>query len=271
MQLSIDDARLDVTDEGHGPALVLLHGFPLAKEAWDAQAAALAANARVVRFDLRGLGTSSVTMGPYLMESLASDVAGVLDALGIERATVAGHSLGGYVAFAFFRLFSERCAGLGIACSRANADDAATAAGRESLATRAELEGIAPIAEAFVPRYFAPSVLRERPDLVARAHALIAPTSPLGAAAMLRGMAARVSSEDLFDEIDVPVRVIAGIDDVFVSVDRMAEIANGIRGAKLDVLACGHFPLWELPEATTASLAGLLDDVAAATARGARA
>ena len=270
MQLSIDDARFDVTDAGSGPAIVLLHGFPLAKEAWDAQADGLAKHARVVRFDLRGLGKSSVPMGPYLMESLASDVAAILDTLGIERATIAGHSLGGYVAFAFYRLFTERCAGLGIVCSRANADDDATAAGREALATRAEVEGIAPIAEAFVPRYFAPSIATTRPDLLARAHALIAPTDPRGAAAMLRGMAARVSSEDIFDEIDIPVRVIAGRHDAFVSVELMREISDGIRGAKLDVLECGHFPLWEKPDETSASLAGLLHDVAATNDRGAR-
>ncbi|GAC1555063.1 MAG: alpha/beta fold hydrolase [Vulcanimicrobiaceae bacterium] len=269
MQLSFDDARFDVTVDGNGSAIVLLHGFPLAKEAWDAQAAALAAHARVVRFDLRGLGKSSVPMGPYLMESLASDVAGVLDALDITRATIVGHSLGGYVAFAYYRLFAERCAGLGIVCSRATADDAATAANREALAVRAEAEGIAPIAEAFVSRYFAPSVATERPELLARAHTLVAPTDPAGAAAMLRGMAARVSSENLFEEIDVPVRVVAGTQDALVSADLTRAIATGIRGAKLDELDCGHFPLWELPDATTASLEGLLRDVAAAN--GARA
>ena len=265
MQLKIDDAMLDVLDEGSGDAIVLLHGFPLAKEAWDAQAVALARYARVVRIDLRGLGKSSVPMGPYLMESLASDVAGVLDTLGIARATIVGHSLGGYVAFAFYRLFAERCAGLGIVCSRATADDAATAASREALATRAEAEGIAPVANAFVARYFAPSVATERPDLFARAHAMIASTDPKGAAAMLRGMAARVASDDLFDEIDVPVHVIAGTQDAFVCVDLMRSIAQGIRGATLDVLDCGHVPLWEMPDATTASLEALV-----AATRGAR-
>ncbi len=268
MQLKIDDVTLDVLDEGRGDAIVLLHGFPLAKEAWDAQAAALVRHARVVRIDLRGLGKSSVPMGPYLMELLASDVAGVLDALDITRATMVGHSLGGYVAFAFYRLFAERCTGLGIVCSRATADDAATAASREALATRAEAEGIAPVADAFVARHFAPSVASERPELLVRARAMIAPTDPTGAAAMLRGMAARVASDDLFEEIEIPVRVIAGTQDAFVSLDLMRAIANGIRGAKLDVLDCGHVPLWELPDATTASLEALVADVA--TARVAR-
>ena len=264
MQYTLDDARFDVLDRGSGPAIVLLHGFPLAKETWDAQATALEARARVVRFDLRGLGTTDATPGPYLMEALASDVAGILDALGIERAVVAGHSLGGYVAFAFYRLFAERCAGLGIVGSRASADDAATAAARYDLADRAERDGMGPVADAFLPRYFAPETYRDRPGLVERARAIVAATKPGGAAAMLRGMAARVSSDDLFDEIAVPVRVIAGEHDAFVTVDALRTISDGIRGAALDVLPCGHFPQYEAPDDLTRSLDALLGDAATA-------
>lgn len=266
MQLTIDGAYFDVLDEGRGTAVVLLHGFPLAKESWRMQAAALAPHARTIRIDLRGLGRSEVTMGPYLMETLASDVAGVLDTLGIERAVVVGHSLGGYVAFAFHRLFAERCLGLGIVCSRATPDTPEQAATRDALAVRAEREGMAPVVDAFVDRYFAPAIYGERPDLVAAAREMALRTQPSGAAAMLRGMAERVGSEDLFAEIAVPVRVVAGASDAFVDVATMRAIAEGIRGAKLDILDCGHLPLWELPDATTASLEGLLADVAASGA-----
>ncbi len=263
MQLTIDEVRFDVLDEGRGTALVLLHGFPLAKESWDAQAAALTEHARVIRIDLRGLGGSSVPLGPYLMETLASDVAGVLDALHVERAIVAGHSLGGYVAFAFYRLFAERCRGLGFVASRATPDDGAAAAAREALAARAETEGMAPVVESFVGRYFAPAVYHYRPELVTRAREMCLRTDSRGAAAMLRGMAQRVSSEDLFEEIDVPVRVLAGAEDAIVDVAAMRAIADGIRGAKLDVVAAGHFPQWEAPDATAAALHALVRDVAA--------
>ena len=257
MELAFDGVRFDAIDEGKGPAIVLLHGYPLAKETWDAQARALAARARVVRFDLRGLGRSSVPPGPYLMEVLAGDVAAVLDALGIERATIVGHSLGGYVAFAFYRMFAERCRGLGIVCSRASADDSATANARLALAERAENEGIEPVADAFVPRYFAPDVYERRPDFVSRARAIVAATAPRGAAAMLRGMAARVASTDLFAEIEVPVVVVSAMRDAIVAIGEGPVIANGIRGAKLHVIDCGHFPQWEAPEALDAALAAL--------------
>lgn len=258
MQLTLDGARFDVRDEGTGSAVVLLHGFPLAKETWDVQAAHLRGSARVVRMDLRGLGASEVTPGPYLMETLASDVAGVLDLLGIERAAVVGHSLGGYVAFAFYRLFAERCLGLGIVGSRPTDDAPEVAAARLELATRAEAEGMAPIAEAFVPRYFAPAFYARSPAAVGLARATIERTDARGAAAMLRGMAARVSSEDLLAEIDVPVRIVAGAEDAFVAPAILAAMAARIPRAELDVLPCGHFPQMEAPDALSASLDRLL-------------
>jgi len=192
------------------------------------------------------------------METLASDVSDVMDALGIKRAAIVGHSLGGYVALAFYRLFSERCAGLGLVATRANADDAATLASREDLAQRTEREGIGPVVESYLPRYFAPETYRERPELVNRARAILEATDPNGAAAHLRGMAMRVSSEDILGEIDVPARLVAGKSDAFVPLSLFEATAAAIRGAKLDVLDCGHFPLYEAPDELSDALAALV-------------
>jgi pimeloyl-ACP methyl ester carboxylesterase len=94
--------------------------------------------------------------------------------------------------------------------------------------------------------------------LVERARAVVAACDPNGAAALLRGMALRVSSEDVLGEIEIPVRVVAGTSDAFVPLELAQKTAAAIPGAKLDVLDCGHFPLYEAPEAVTASLEALL-------------
>ena len=253
------DARLSVCDEGRGPAIVLLHGFLLSLDSWDAQAATLARRARVVRLDFRGHGASDAPPGPYLMESLAGDVADVLDALSIERAAIVGHSLGGYVAFAFYRMFAERCTALGLVSTRAAADDDPTAKARYELADRVEREGIAPAVDAFAGRSLAPQTYADRPDIAARLVAMNERTNPVGAAAMLRGMAARVSSEDLFEEIDVPVQIVAGTEDAVIPFALAQAMASAIRGAELETLASGHVPLFETPDAVAASLDRLLE------------
>ena len=100
MQQTIDGLRLAYDDAGSGDALVLLHGFPLDRTIWDVQFAALAQRCRVIRVDARGSGESECGAGPALMETLAGDLYGLLDALDVGRAIVAGHSMGGYIALA---------------------------------------------------------------------------------------------------------------------------------------------------------------------------
>jgi pimeloyl-ACP methyl ester carboxylesterase len=259
MRLQIDEAALDVLDEGgDGPALLMLHPFPLSKEVWDEPAAALAARARVIRLDLRGCGASSAPPGPYLMEALAGDVASVLDALGVERAVVVGNSLGVMVALAFYRMFAERVLALGLLCGRAGADSAAAAHARGELAAAVECQGMRVLEEFYLERLFAPESVHERPDLRERARTMIERYDPRGAAAVLRGMALRVDNADLLGEIDVPVSVIAGALDQFIPVHEMQAVAAAIPAASFDVLDCGHVPALEAPAALGALLELLL-------------
>ncbi|MBV8074464.1 MAG: alpha/beta fold hydrolase, partial [Candidatus Eremiobacteraeota bacterium] len=192
---------LAYADAGSGTPLVLIHGFPLDHSIWDEVGAALERHGRIVRPDLRGLGASTVTpAGTTLMETLASDVAALLDALGIERATLAGHGLGGYVALAFYRMYRERVDGLALVASGVGADAPQAAADRLALADRVEREGSAPLVERF----------GRKPQM----RTLIERTDPAGAAAILRGMAARVDSSDLLDDVDIPFLLLDGFGDL---------------------------------------------------------
>ena len=82
---------------------MLAHGFPLDNGMWDAQLSGLADRCFVIAPDLRGHGRSDVPTGSYSMEQHADDLAALLDALRIEKAIVAGLSMGGYVALAFWK------------------------------------------------------------------------------------------------------------------------------------------------------------------------
>ncbi|HVR47028.1 MAG TPA: alpha/beta hydrolase [Candidatus Binatia bacterium] len=249
MQVLTDDgARIDARVDGSAAsrAVVLIHGFPFARAIWDAQNDALATIARVVRLDLRGAGKSSVPDGPYLMERLAADVATLLDALGIERAALIGHSMGGYVALAFARMFTERVSHLALVASRLAADSPEQAAARRELADRTERAGaIEPVVEAYLPRLLARDTRRE---VVERACAIARQTNPSGAAATLRGMALRSPSDDIAADLDLPVLVIAGGRDVVVPIEESRDVAR--RFARARVVECGesaHLPMLEEP------------------------
>lgn len=253
---SVDGAEIDVIADGNGDAIVLIHGFPLTREIWNSQAAELAQAHRAIRPDLRGMGRSSVTDGPYLMETLAGDIAAVLDNLSIDRAAIAGHSLGGFVALAFARMYTERVTRLALVCSRLAADSPEIAGFRNELADRLEREdSIEPAVEAYVPRLLSAESLRSNPELVERVRAIVRTLAPRGAAAMLRGMAQRGDSYDIAAELRMPVLIAAGAADGVVSLEEAREMVRAFPAAQLHVMErSGHLPMLEEPAALTAAL-----------------
>ncbi len=277
MIVTIDGRRIGYDDSGGaGVPVVLLHGFPLDRTVWDEQLAALApAGARVIRVDLRGCGESEASDGPALMEALAGDVAGVLDALHVERAALVGHSIGGYVALAFFRMYEERVTGLALVAShvsedasrKPNADPAQRelAAGRDTLADRLEREGTMDAAvESYLPRYFAPHVYRERPELVERARTVMQRQNPHGCAQLVRGMKERLDSHDLLEDVRVPALVIAGAEDSYLKPETLRATAAAIGGAQFVQLErVGHLPMTEAPQETANALASFAQRVRA--------
>ena len=263
MQVFTDDGVcIDVSVDGNGDdAIVLLAGFALSKSMWDEQTAALCATHRIVRPDLRGMGKSSAPNGPYLMETLAADVASVLDACGIERATIAGHSLGGYVALAFARMFTERVARLALVCSRIDADTPEAAQRRYDLVDRIEETGsIQPVVDAYLYQLLAPESAAQNPALVERVRKMLAQTPPAGAAEMLRGMAERVAADDIATDLEMPVLVIGGSLDALIPAEKTREAVAAFPHGRLVICeGSGHMPMLEDPGRVTAALRELLE------------
>src|SRR4051812_14800581 len=123
--LTVNQASLHVVDEGSGPPLLLVHGFPLDHSMWRHQIAHFAATHRVIAPDLRGFGRSSVTPGVVTMKQFADDLAAILPALGENRPVVlCGLSMGGYVAWQFVEHHPSKLAALIVCDSKAATDSA---------------------------------------------------------------------------------------------------------------------------------------------------
>jgi pimeloyl-ACP methyl ester carboxylesterase len=108
-ELSLHGHRISYRTGGSGPALLLLHGITNSSETWEHVAPRLAERFTVIAPDLLGHGGSATPRGDYSLGAHASGARDVLTALGIERATVVGHSLGGGIAMQFAYQFPERC------------------------------------------------------------------------------------------------------------------------------------------------------------------
>ena len=249
-------------DVGSGPAVVLLHGYPFNRSMWRAQVEELRKNHRVIVPDLRGHGESAVTPGPTTMESMALDVASLLESLNISRATIGGLSMGGYVALAFYRLFPLRVRALVLADTRAQADTDEGKQNREQQAEKALREGLGVIADALLPKLLAPKTVTERPDIVRRLREMMVGTQPEGAAAALRGMAVRRDQTSFLSRIISPTLILVGSNDAITPKADSELLHKEIGGSRLQILdGAGHVSNLERAEEFNRAFIKFLNDV----------
>src|SRR5215211_1349218 len=158
--LTVNNIRLAYERRGTGTPLVLLHGYPLDHHLWDEVAPLLVDAFELILPDLRGFGESSTVDSFYTMEDIASDIAALLDHLEIQKAAIAGHSMGGYVALAFARLFPERVSGLGLVSSQVLADAPDRKEGRYKSAADVSENGIGSVVATMTPKFTADEELQ---------------------------------------------------------------------------------------------------------------
>jgi pimeloyl-ACP methyl ester carboxylesterase len=107
--ISIHGNDIGYRTVGEGPVVLLIHGMAGSSETWDPILDPLSRSQTVLAPDLLGHGGSAKPRGDYSLGALASGLRDLLDALGHDRATIVGHSLGGGVAMQFAYQFPERC------------------------------------------------------------------------------------------------------------------------------------------------------------------
>jgi 3-oxoadipate enol-lactonase len=259
MLIRTNGIRLVGEDAGNGEPVLFVHAFPLNRRMWAPQVEALNDRYRCLTVDLRGFGESDAPDGPYSLEQMASDLAGLLDAEHIERVTLVGLSMGGYLAFAFWRHYADRLRALVLADTRAAADTEATRKGREELAQRAEAEGLAPVVAAQLPRLLSPAA---PPELREWVRDMIEEATPHGVAGTLRAMAGRPDSGDVLARISCPTLVIAGGDDVVTPAAEMEAMAKRIPASTFVTLpGAGHLSNLEAPAEFNAALGAFLDQL----------
>ncbi len=259
-RVALDDIELTVADAGQGPTLLLVHGFPLDHRMWHEQMAAFSPTCRVLAPDLCGFGQSGRRDGMVGMDQMADDLALLLDALGVvQPVTLCGLSMGGYVAWQFWRRHPQRLARLVLCDTRAAADGEETARGRELTARRLLAEGPPVVVQAMLERLVSPTTRADRPAVVEQLRQMMLEGNAQGMAAALRGMAVRDDALPWLAEVRVPTLAIAGADDVISPPPEMQAFAAQMPAARfVEIAAAGHMAPLEQPAAVNAALAAFL-------------
>ena len=159
----LNSLEIGYDDNGAGIPILFIHGFPHNRSLWAPQLQGLPLHARCVAADLRGFGEST-PKPPYSMDQYADDLIGLLDVLHIDKAVVAGLSMGGYVAFATWRRHAARVRGLILANTKAGADSEEARAKRRSLMDVAREQGSGAIADSMITGMLGKSTRNRRPE-----------------------------------------------------------------------------------------------------------
>ena len=249
-------------DDGPGPVVVLLHGFPLDRSIWAPQQAEVGAVYRVIAMDLRGHGQTAAPGGPYAIDDMADDVLETLDALQLTAPVVIGGlSMGGYVALSAVARHPERFRALILADTKATADTPEAAKARHELAAKVEASGATTaVVDGMLPRFFGKTTRRDRPEVVASVHDMMARTSPRAVVGALRGMAARPDRTADLARITIPTLVLVGEDDVISTPAEARAMAEALPKGRLVVIPdAGHLAPLENPKAGNAAILDFLN------------
>lgn len=210
MLAQINGITLAFSDQGTGLPLVFLHAFPLNRTMWSEQEHALSSQFRVITIDLRGHGESDSPLWRYSLDQAADDVCGLLDHLSIRHTIVVGLSMGGYIAFAFYRKYADRVKGLVLADTRAQADTEDGKRARFEMAQIAYKQGPGAIADIMIPKLLSPATIQTKLDLVRRVRMMIEGNQVSGIAGDLMAMAERPDSIPLLQQMTCPAHIIVG-------------------------------------------------------------
>ena len=244
-----DGIEIGYDDVGTGMPVAFIHGFPHNRTLWAPQVSALVDRARCIALDLRGFGESSRN-GPFTMDQYADDVAMLLRMLGIERTVVVGLSMGGYIAFAFWRRHRAMVRALVLADTRAGADSEEARAKRLSLIDLARSRGSEAVADGQIVGMIGKFTREKRPALIDDVHRMLASAPVEGISGALEAMIGRIDSTPTLATIDVPTLVVVGAEDVLTPVSEAEILHDAIRGSRLEVIEqAGHVSNLERPAA----------------------
>jgi 3-oxoadipate enol-lactonase len=222
--------------------ILWLHGFPLTSRVFEKQRAIR--GAKHLMPELPALDS---------VDDYARFAVSQLDANGIEKATIAGLSMGGYICFAMVRLFPERVGGLILLDTRETADTDEARKGRYDSIARVEQQGVQAVADAMLPKMVASDELKPA------VREIMMSTSPEYVKAALRAMATRPDSSSLLPAIAVPTLVIVGEEDTITPPADAERMASAIPGAKLvKIPGAGHLSNFEKPDAVNAAIEKML-------------
>jgi 3-oxoadipate enol-lactonase len=259
MKISANGIQVNYILDGlaGAPVVTLSHSLATDFSMWDPQLEALRARYRVLRYDTRGHGGTEAPGGTYSLPQLAADARALLAALGIAKTHWVGLSMGGMIGQTLALETPEVFSSLVLCDTSSRVPAEARPLWHERIKT-AETQGMEPLVEPTIGRWFTPPFINSRKDVVDRVRGMIRATPPRGYA----GCCEAISLLDLTDRlgaIRLPTLVVVGEDDQGTPVAASKAIQERVKGSQLEILkSAAHLSNIEQPDAFTRAVTGFL-------------
>ncbi len=248
--------------EGAGPEIVLLHGYLESLDIWRNFTGELKKKFRIISIDLPGHGQSGIISGVHTMEMMAEGVVTVLDELNIGKCILIGHSMGGYVTMAFADLFLNRLSGYILFHSTPFADTEEKKQNRNREIDLINLGRKDLIFNTNIPKAFANDNLERLKSEVEQAVQIAKNTADEGIKAVLEGMKLRRDRSEILAKSDVPVLLILGKKDNYISFNAiMSKIRLNDKGEIFVLENSGHMGFIEEMEKSLTAVTSFVKNI----------
>ncbi len=239
---------------GDGKTLILVHGFLENQKMWQDVVRLLKQDHQVLTLDLLGHGHSDGLCDIHTMEQQAMVIKNLMDKHKILKATLIGHSMGGYISLAFAEMFPEKLAGLGLLNSHPFADNAEKKEARERAIKTVQLNYEAYV-KAAIPSFFAPDNREKYKKDIQTLITEALKMTPENIIAALKGMKLRPDRSELFCKRQTyPKLWVVGKKDPLIDIEKIHDLAANCKGTDYIELSEGHMSYIENREEMPAVL-----------------
>jgi len=261
---TINDLTVSYNDEGPdgAPIIIFIHGFPFNKSMWNRQTEALKGDYRVISYDIRGFGDSDAGNSDFSIDLFVSDLLALMDTLKIDKAMLCGLSMGGYIALNAIENYPERFSAVILADTNCVADSPEAKEKRMNTIENIKKNGVENYADESIKKLFAPESFTTKAAEIAAAKAMILKTPAESLYNTLQALTERQETCSKLDEIQVPVLILVGIEDVITPPDAAHFMNKKIKLSKLYIIGhAAHLSNMENPKEFNEQLLKFLKSV----------
>lgn len=257
-----DGARIHYQVSGHGPPMLLIHGYPLSGALFARNRPALDDHYTVVTLDQRGYGQSQAPNADATIQTYAQDALALLDKLKVDKAIIGGMSMGGPIALAMYREAPQRFAGLMLIDTTARPAGPPEAGLWNGVATLVRNKGVDALPMVLTKDMLTGQTRLHDTALVDSLKGIVLKASKNGAIAGARALANRPDAQPTLGTIKVSTLIIVGVEDTIYPIDMAKAMQKAIPHAKLAMIpGAAHAAVMEKPDQVDQAILGWAQQV----------